>query len=434
MQTAYPGGNAEHIRAQQALVVDSWNALQERMARRKEELQASSDFQRFLTTVRDLVTWSSGLVAIMSSTEKVHDANEAQALRAEHDRLKGEIEAREDVFSSAVQAGETMIQESHYALQEIKDRLKQLLQEREKLHAVWQRRKIYLDQLLDLQFFSRDAKQIESTCNTQEAALLGTDLGSTAEEVMAQFKKHEAFDKLVQAQDDRLALLVEHGDKLIGQNHFESQWIMKRVAEVTLRRNRVKELSNGRRNRLRDALLYAKFVRDVSEADVWIEERQKQLDVEAALGEVTSLEDKVVVRLFSNSNDLFNRTIYFSKAKRLQKHQAFQAEVSAHQGRLNEIKQTGETLISKRHEASPDIHRQLENLLHRWKQLLAASTLLGRGLEEAQDILDFNTQLEKAMAWIADKELMVQQGDLGRDYEHCQVRVDAELNRFISHF
>jgi spectrin beta len=52
--------------------------------------------------------------------------------------------------------------------------------------------------------------------------------------------------------------------------------------------------------------------------------------------------------------------------------------------------------------------------------LLAASNLLGRGLEEAQDILDFNTQLEKAMAWIADKELMVQQGDLGRDYEHCQ--------------
>ncbi len=151
-----------------------------------------------------------------------------------------------------------------------------------------------MDQLLDLQFFSRDAKQIESTCKTQEAALLGTDLGSTADEVMSQFKKHEAFDKLVQAQDERLALLMEHGDKLMGQNHFESQWIMKCVAEVTVRRNRVKELSNSRRNRLRVALLYAKFVRDVSEADDWIEERQKQLDVKAALGEVTSLEDKVI--------------------------------------------------------------------------------------------------------------------------------------------
>lgn len=293
LQAAYPGGNADHIRAQQALVVESWNALQERMTRRKEELQASSDFQRFLASVRDLVAWSSGLVAIMSSMEKVHDANDAQTLRAEHERLKGEIEAREDVFSNTVQVGEAMIQENHYSAAEVKERLKQLLQEREKLHAVWQRRKIYLDQLLDLQFFSRDAKQIESTCNAQEAALLGTELGATAEEVLVQVKKHEAFEKLVLAQDDRLALLCEHGDKLIGQNHFESQWIMKRVADVTLRRNRVKELSTARRNRLKDALLYARFVRDVSEADVWIEERQKQLDAEASLGDVSNMEDKV---------------------------------------------------------------------------------------------------------------------------------------------
>ena len=68
---------------------------------------------------------------------------------------------------------------------------------------------------------------------------------------------------------------------------------MKRVAEVTVRRNRVKELSNSRRNRLRDNLLYAKFVRDVSEADVWIDERKKQLDAETSLGEVTTLEEKV---------------------------------------------------------------------------------------------------------------------------------------------
>ena len=142
LQAAYPGGNAEHIAAQQALVVESWNTLQERMSRRKEELQASCDLQRFFSSVRDLVTWSAELMTTMSATERVHDANEAQTLRAEHDRLKGEIEAREDVFSGAVQAAETMIQEDHYASAEVKDRLKQLLDERDNLHVVWQRRKV----------------------------------------------------------------------------------------------------------------------------------------------------------------------------------------------------------------------------------------------------------------------------------------------------
>ena len=51
--------------------------------------------------------------------------------------------------------------------------------------------------------------------------------------------------------------------------------------------------------------------------------------------------------------------------------------------------------MSKRHEGSPDI-RQLENLLHRWKQLLAVSTLLGRGLKEAQNILDFNIPIRES--------------------------------------
>ena len=43
-----------------------------------------------------------------------------------------------------------------------------LLEERQKLHAAWQHKKVYLDQLIDLHFFMRDAKQIENISNTQE--------------------------------------------------------------------------------------------------------------------------------------------------------------------------------------------------------------------------------------------------------------------------
>lgn len=51
LQAAYPGSNAEHIAEQQALVVDNWNTLQERASRRKDELHAAADLQRFLADV-----------------------------------------------------------------------------------------------------------------------------------------------------------------------------------------------------------------------------------------------------------------------------------------------------------------------------------------------------------------------------------------------
>lgn len=51
----------------------------------------------------------------MSTEEKVRDAASAQILKAEHEALKGEIEAREDSFSSVLDLGEAMVQTGHYA-------------------------------------------------------------------------------------------------------------------------------------------------------------------------------------------------------------------------------------------------------------------------------------------------------------------------------
>ena len=71
-----------------------------------------------------------------------------------------------------------------------------------------------------------------------------------------------------------------------------------------------------------------------------------------------------------------------------------------------------------------------------WESLQNESSLISRGLEEARGILDFNNEVSKVSldivvelpdlriyfkveAWIREKELLVSQGDLGKDYEHC---------------
>lgn len=212
-------------------------------------------------------------------------------------------------------------------------------------------------------------------------------------------KKHDAFEKLVHAQDERLEALVEFGDKLISQKHFESRQVAGKLASIQAKRMRMKQLCAEKREQLNDALLYAKFNRDIAETMNWISEKQKKLDADVKTGEVISLEDKM---------------------KKLQKHQAFVAEVAANESRIKDIIKKGETLIAKRHRASKDIRTQLHKLQDAWNSLLRDVDLHGKGLEEAQDILDFNNQLEKIEAWIRDKELMIQAGDTGRDYEHCQ--------------
>ncbi|XP_066955513.1 spectrin beta chain, non-erythrocytic 5 isoform X7 [Macrobrachium rosenbergii] len=398
LQAAYPGSNAEHIAEQQALVVENWNTLQERASRRKEELHAAADLHRFLADSRNLINWSSDLRASMKTQEKVRDAASAQGLKTEHERIKAEIEAREDVFSKVVEAGRIMIEEQHYASAEVEERVNKVLEERNQLHAAWQQKKVYLDQLIDLQFFLRDAKQLDTISSSQEAALSTADFGTTIEQVDAQVKKHDAFEKLVYAQDEKLDILKNHGSKLIEQNHFDSPHIKKRVDEVVKRRARVKDATKARKLQLEDALLHAQFIRDVNDASMWIDEKANHLEAERLKGEVTSFEDKV---------------------KKLQKHQAFMAELQAHESRIKEITEKGAILVNKKHKSSASIKDEVDQLVERWTQLVLDAENHSRGLEEAQDILEFNTQVEKVDAWIRDKEMMVQVGDLGRDYEHC---------------
>lgn len=61
------------------------------------------------------MNWAAGLRATMMTEEKVRDAASAQTLKAEHDSLKAEIEAREDNFQAVVEMGRLMVQANHYA-------------------------------------------------------------------------------------------------------------------------------------------------------------------------------------------------------------------------------------------------------------------------------------------------------------------------------
>ena len=63
------------------------------------------------------MNWASGLRAAMLTEEKVRDAASAQTLKAEHEAVKGEIEAREESFRTVMELGETMVQADHYASQ-----------------------------------------------------------------------------------------------------------------------------------------------------------------------------------------------------------------------------------------------------------------------------------------------------------------------------
>lgn len=400
LQVQYPGSNAAHIAKQQKELDKGWEALRKAAAERRECLHAACDLHRFLVQVRDLTSWSSGLRTNMRAEVPVRDVNGAQALRIEHEAIKAEIEARDDSFRTVLDMGQAMVQTGHRSATEVEGKCAALLEERKKLHTAWQSRLVELDQLTDLQFFLRDAKQLDQLCQTHEVALGSYEISpsSSVEEVDSQLKKHDAFEKLLNTQEEKVATLNNHGSKLLQQNHPNSKTISQELQAVNERRRKVRDLCALKRNMLDDALLHAQFCRDVAETQFWIQDKMKKLDADQA-GEVTNLEDKI---------------------KKLQKHQAFQAELVANEGRMSELKDMAKRLIERKGRAqSGPVKETMDQLQRDWVELLQRSDQTGRGLEEAQDILEFNNQVDKIETWIRHKEMMVQAADTGKDYEHC---------------
>ncbi|KAL4238363.1 Spectrin beta chain [Mactra antiquata] len=397
LQEAYPGDNADQIEHLQATVIDNWGILRERAAQRKVDLLAAAELHRFNSDVRDLTSWANEIEREMLADKPVRDVNSVDLVRTRHEELRAEIETRQDTFETVIRTGQDMIENDHYAKDEIGEKVTTVKEVQDKLNKTWADRKEYYDQLYDFHIFLRDAQQLDNACSSHEAYLKGTDLGTTEDQVDALIRKHEAFDKKLNAQEEKLIAVKEHGTQLMAANHFEAPKVQQTMEAIITRQGQVKDLSVLRKQNLGDSMLYAQFKRDVVEAEGWIDDKLKVAN-EDNFKEVSDLQGKM---------------------RKLQKHQAFEAEIVANTDRIDKIKQLGEGLVKKKHKDTDEIRQTVTRLMSKWNELLQASENRGKGLGEVKDILEFNEQVDKVQDWIREKEALIHAADLGRDYEHC---------------
>ncbi|KAJ1079411.1 hypothetical protein K5549_021963 [Capra hircus] len=203
-------------------------------------------------------------------------------------------------------------------------------------------------------------------------------------------RKHETFQKVLAAQEEKEAALCEQVKRLGGPR---AQDLLCTVLE---RRARVKELVESRQHALHTSLLVAAFIRAATQAEDWIQEQLQQLKEPVPSGDLKA------------------------KLRHLQKHQAFEAEVQAHEEIITSVVKEGEALLAQSHPLVGEVSQRLRELQKRWEKLRQAVALRGEDLEDKRNILEFLQRVDAAEAWIQEMEVMVNVSNLGQDLEHCQ--------------
>ncbi|XP_043206093.1 spectrin beta chain-like isoform X2 [Amphibalanus amphitrite] len=207
LQAAYAGDKAKEITNREAEVVNAWLNLQALCDARKAKLADTGDLFKFFNMCRILMLWMDDVNRQMNTTEKPRDVSGVELLMNNHQSLKAEIDTREDNFSACISLGKELLSRNHYASQEIKEKLVQLSTQRGDMHQKWEERWEYLQLILEVYQFARDAAVAEQWLIAQESYIQSKELGNSIDEVESLIKKHEAFEKSASAQEERFAAL-----------------------------------------------------------------------------------------------------------------------------------------------------------------------------------------------------------------------------------
>jgi spectrin beta len=100
-----------------------------------------------------------------------------------------------------------LINRRHVRALEVKDRCVQLSMLRDRLDDTWHERWEYLQLILEVYQFARDAAIAETWLIAQESYLNNDELGDTVDQVENLIKRHEQFEKSLMAQEDRFNAL-----------------------------------------------------------------------------------------------------------------------------------------------------------------------------------------------------------------------------------
>ncbi|XP_032452714.1 spectrin alpha chain isoform X2 [Nasonia vitripennis] len=172
--------------------------------------------------------------------------------------------------------------------------------------------------------------------------------------------------------------------------------IQERREQVLGRYANFKSEARSKRDKLEDSRRFQYFKRDADELEGWIYEKLQAASDES-YKDPTNLQAKI------------------------QKHQAFEAEVAAHSNAIVLLDNTGSEMIAQHHFASDIIRKRLEELHRLWELLLNRLADKGLKLQQALVLVQFIRHCDEVMFWIHDKEVFVTTDEFGQDLEHVEV-------------
>lgn len=248
---------------------------------------------------------------------------------------------------------------------------------------------------------------------------------SNAEEVESQMRQFDMFGRALGQLDSRIADLDELARRLVAEKHMEATAIAELNERVLAAQHRLHERMDAVRRELEAALRVARFDGSVTELQTLVSELLALLNGAPTATDAATLgvDEKLAALKQRQALDI-QLTANAPRIRAVEEQLATQSpEAPIRQSRPP-------TAATPTLSALPsDVVARARHLLADWSELQARARALDAALQEARQLFTFGEAVDRVLAWIRDRQLMLAADDVGRDYEHCEELIERLIGR-----
>ncbi|XP_036298592.1 spectrin alpha chain, erythrocytic 1 [Pipistrellus kuhlii] len=190
-ETGHP--DAGDIRARQASLVSRFEALKEPLATRKKKLVDILRLQQICRDTEDEEAWIQETEPSAASTLLGKDLITSKNLLNRHQVIQADIASHEPRIRAITEKGNKMVEQGHFAADDVASRVKSLNENMESLQGRAARRQNDLEANVQFQQYLADLHEADAWIREKEPIVDNTNYGADEETAGVLLKKHEAF-------------------------------------------------------------------------------------------------------------------------------------------------------------------------------------------------------------------------------------------------
>lgn len=379
----------EEIERRRLALLERRDLLLKRAQIRHNLLQDSHRYQQFLIEYDDQKFWIVEKLKL-SLDENFRDNTNLTGKIQQNENFRKDIEANKPRINDLIKKGENLIENDHYASDDIRSKVDDIVKIWDELINATQGKAGKLSDALDEQAFNRAVEDVELWITEIERQLAVEDPAKDLNYVENLLKKQSAIELEIADHQETVNNIISRANKLIENDHFNKDNIAARKNLLIKRFNAIKSPVKNRKKRLVDSAKTQQLVCDIDDQLAWINEKEP-LVISPNRGR-----DLMGVQ---NLN---------------KKHKALLSEITNHKPRIQNVIDQAETILKDNSVPKPaqdQISERLKLLKQKWNNLLDRAHKRETDLNDAIEVHQYFVDVDEAESWIKEKEPLVNTTD-----------------------